>query len=357
MRDAISLLDQAKASFPGHIERDDVLGLAGIVQDEFMQQMAEALVRGEAAALLELIDQLVMAGRDLARFVTDLAQHLRNILICQVSANPHLLVRAASDTLSGMQQLAGQVSSDQLIDLIKGLSALLTDLRWAADGRTALEIGLIRLMAARTEIPVTEKPIVITAPKPEVKAPAMPVKTEQISQTAQGIKKSDPGPVPPPTDDDIIGLNPPMEESIDEESLEVEQESPETATVEPAADNGELAPKLWSDILDHLLNEGHMTLYLFCRPVQPKLADKQLRLHFSAADNLNFQEVSTTANIKVLRAAASRLLGSDITIQAILDGHQQKIGKSSTQEVTTDSWIDKMKKTADTLGIPMKVEE
>ena len=158
MRDAISLLDQAKASFAGRIERDDVLGLAGVVQDEFMQQMAAALVNSDAPALLELIDQLVMAGRDLARFVTDLAQHFRNILVCQVSANPHLLVRAASDTLAGMKELSTQVSGDQLVDLIKGLSALLSDLRWAADGRTALEIGLIRLMSPQVHAPVIAQP-------------------------------------------------------------------------------------------------------------------------------------------------------------------------------------------------------
>lgn len=365
MRDAISLLDQAKASFPGRIERDDVLGLAGIVQDEFMQQMAEALVRGEAAALLELIDQLVMAGRDLARFVTDLAQHLRNILICQVSANPHLLVRAASDTLTGMQQLASQVTSDQLIDLIKGLSALLTDLRWAADARTALEIGLIRLMAARSEILAKEKPAVNAAPKSEVKASNPPVKTEQQPIVAQAVVISDPGPFPPPADDELAGLNPPVEEadvqnteeSVALESTEVVQEIPEQATSASATDISGLAPKLWSDILDHLLNEGHMTLYLFCRPVQLQIAGKQLRLHFAAGDSLNFQEVSTPANIKILKAAASRLIGSDITIQAILDGNQQAAGKLSSQDVKTDSWIDKMKKTADTLGIPMKVEE
>jgi len=356
MRDAISLLDQAKASFPGRIERDDVLGLAGIVQDEFMQQMAEALVRGEAAALLELIDQLVMAGRDLARFVTDLAQHLRNILICQVSANPHLLVRAASDTLSGMQQLASQVSSDQLIDLIKGLSALLTDLRWAADARTALEIGLIRLMAARSEIVVREKPIVSIAPKPEVKAPVIPAKTEQLPKVTPAAVDSDPGPVPPPAaEEQTETLS--LAEATDEEFPEVEPPSPEMPAAEQVSDNCELSPKLWSDILDHLLNEGYMTLYLFCRPVRPQITGKHLQLHFSAADSLNFQEVSTAANIKIIKSAAARLIGSDITIQAILDGQQQAAGKSDAQVVTTDSWIDKMKKTADTLGIPMKVEE
>lgn len=224
MRDAISLLDQAKASFPGHIERDDILSLAGVVQDEFMQQMAIALIQGDAPGLLELIDQLVMAGRDLARFVTDLAQHLRNILICQVSQNPHLLVRAASDTLEGMKQLSGQVSGEELIDLIKGLSALLSDLRWAADARTALEIGLIRLMSSRSTAGSTPQPVVSqtppvkSAPTFSAAPPAVPVVSPVVAPVSkpvtppqapvktsvpveQPVFAGDPGPVPPPNDE------------------------------------------------------------------------------------------------------------------------------------------------------------
>ena len=145
LRDAISLLDQARAGFPGIIGRDDVLSLAGVVRDEFLHQVASALIAGQIPILLTLVEQLVMSGRDLARFVTDLAQHFRNILVCQVSADPQLLIRATSTSLADMRQLAALVDSARLVALIRGLSALLSDLRWAADGRTALEIGLIRL--------------------------------------------------------------------------------------------------------------------------------------------------------------------------------------------------------------------
>jgi DNA polymerase III subunit gamma/tau len=146
LRDAISILDQARSAFPPPITHDNVLSLVGVVRDQFLQQVALALIEGDIAGLLQLVDQLVMAGRDLARFVTDLAQHLRNLLVCQVATDDRLLVRVNSEALSDMKQLAGQVSSDRLIVLIRGLSALLSDLRWASDGRTALEIGMIRLM-------------------------------------------------------------------------------------------------------------------------------------------------------------------------------------------------------------------
>ena len=356
-----------------------------------MQQMAIALIQGDAPGLLELIDQLVMAGRDLARFVTDLAQHLRNILICQVSQNPHLLVRAASDTLEGMKQLAGQVSGDELIDLIKGLSALLSDLRWAADARTALEIGLIRLMSSRStannrpQAVVSQTPPAKAAPtfttalaaapvvspvtahasRPVEPPPLAPVKA--AAPVEQPVFTDDPGPVPPPIDDDMPLPEPEPERQREPEPEPTTSESKGNdqmtepaavaavpASAAPAVD----AATLWQKVLDHLLGEGHMTLYLFCRPIRPELVGDQLRLHFAATDHVNYQEISHAASIKILRAAASRLLGHDIHVQPILTGSQAK--KQAAEDLAVpaeDDWIQKIRKTADTLGIPVKMED
>lgn len=367
MRDAISLLDQAKASFAGRIERDDVLGLAGVVQDEFMQQMAAALVNSDAPALLELIDQLVMAGRDLARFVTDLAQHFRNILVCQVSANPHLLVRAASDTLAGMKELSTQVSGDQLVDLIKGLSALLSDLRWAADGRTALEIGLIRLMGPQVHAPVAAQPKPVRAEvKPAAKEVAVPKKP---------VIDQDPGPVPPPLDfdapepDDFQTPEPvPAAVHAMNSTEAVVHNTNSTTAAAPAAPVAApvsqapaaslSAAKLWQGILDHLMNEGQMTLYLFCRSATPVLDDEALHLHFAAADHINYEEISLPASIKTIRLAAAQLLGHDLPVKPLLAGiNQSQPTSAPVAERVEEDWIIKIKKTADTLGIPVKMED
>lgn len=364
MRDAISLLDQAKASFAGRIERDDVLGLAGVVQDEFMQQMAAALVNSDAPALLELIDQLVMAGRDLARFVTDLAQHFRNILVCQVSANPHLLVRAASDTLAGMKELSTQVSGDQLVDLIKGLSALLSDLRWAADGRTALEIGLIRLMGPQVHAQAAAKP------KP-VRVEVKPVAAKTVAEPKKPVIDQDPGPVPPPLDfdapepDDFPIPEPEPVAAVAPAAEPVMRSSPAVAPAAPVATPISQAPaaslsaaKLWQGILDHLMNEGQMTLYLFCRSATPVLDDEALHLHFAAADHINYEEISLPASIKTIRLAAAQLLGHDLPVKPLLAGiNQSQPTSAPVTERVEEDWIIKIKKTADTLGIPVKMED
>ncbi len=146
MRDAISLLDQARMRYSEAISRDDVLSLAGIVQDTFMIQMAQAIHEGNPAGLLDLIEQLIMDGRDLTHFVTDLAQFYRNLLVCRVSRQPESLVRASSESLEHMTEMSRQGSPSEWVAMIQGLSSLLSDIRWSSDARTTLEIGLIRLM-------------------------------------------------------------------------------------------------------------------------------------------------------------------------------------------------------------------
>jgi DNA polymerase-3 subunit gamma/tau len=186
MRDAISLLDQARASIPGKIERNDVLALAGITQDDFMMEMSEAVLEGKISTILRGIDELVMSGRDLSRFVTDLAQFFRNLLICQVSKQPERLIQATDQTISSMKQLSAQTRYKHLIKLIQALSELNSDLKWSSDTRTALEVGLIRIVSENDNITLEDSVITqpaVNKPSPEpIKTVEQPSIQEKITE-------------------------------------------------------------------------------------------------------------------------------------------------------------------------------
>ncbi len=409
LRDAISLLDQAKASFPGTIDRDNVLSLAGIVRDDFLQQVALSLIQGQVPQLLAQIEQLVMAGRDLARFVTDLAQHFRNILVCQVSEDPRLLVRANSETLADMRRLASQVSNSQLIEWIRGLSALLSDLRWAADGRTVLEVGLIRLAgiseptAAAVSAPPAKAPAKSPLPEPTAQAktpaapavPAAPIlpsatPTAPAVQTDSPLKgKTGAQDYPAAAADDSAVIDPaaipwpeeapPAEETAWEPEPGPAQKPQEPAvpaavpaavpvaapaavpSAVPAAVPLKAAPGpsdaagLWQNILTGLLDAGQMTLYLFSRPARPSLQNDSLQLYFDSSEIINYQEVNQAANLKLLRSLAAQAFGANLGVQPVLAGQEEAKGLPDTPK--EDEWIQKMKNTAQNLGIPVKVEE
>ncbi len=159
LRDAISLLDQCRATFTEEITRDDVLSLAGVVNDTFMYDMGCAMADRDAARAMELTDAMILDGRDVVRFTSDLAAYYRDVMMCQVSTRPDALVRASSEAIRGMRALAGRYRLETLLAIVRDLSELLSNLRWAPDPRTLFEITLIRIMqTARTESDGTPPP-------------------------------------------------------------------------------------------------------------------------------------------------------------------------------------------------------
>lgn len=171
LRDAISLLDQAKASFLTTIQKEDILSLVGVVNDDFMQVMAESIADKAPEKALELVEQLILDGRDVVRFTGDLALYFRNVMICHVTKDPESLIYFPAKTIEGMKLLASKMSLERVIAVIRDLSSLVTDLRWSSNPRITFEIALIRLMnfklaepASVISVGLTETPVAAAVP-------------------------------------------------------------------------------------------------------------------------------------------------------------------------------------------------
>lgn len=146
LRDATSLLDQCSAGLSGRIEKDDVLRLSGMVQDEFIADFTEALFDQDLSKLLRAVEELQMSGRNIRRFLQDFIRTLRNLLVCKLSQDPSTLPELSDKDLKRLQNLSARISRPALMGLIVRMSALDNDLRWAGDPRTSLEIALIAEM-------------------------------------------------------------------------------------------------------------------------------------------------------------------------------------------------------------------
>lgn len=146
LRDAISLLDQCSSGFSGRIEKDDVLRLSGMVQDEFIADFTEALFDQDLSRLLNAVEELQMSGRNIRRFLQDFIRTLRNLLVCKLSQDSSTLPELSDKDLKRLQNLSARISRPALMGLIVRMSALDNDLRWAGDPRTSLEIALIAEM-------------------------------------------------------------------------------------------------------------------------------------------------------------------------------------------------------------------
>ena len=88
LRDGLSLLDQMIASCDGDIDADAVVSLFGLVRAEVYHEFNEAMIAGDAARALRLVDQLAASGESLSAFARGLVSNFRNLLLLKI--DPHL---------------------------------------------------------------------------------------------------------------------------------------------------------------------------------------------------------------------------------------------------------------------------
>ncbi len=144
MRDALSLLDQAIAFGGGKLERDEVQAMLGTVSRDRVMHILNALVANDAALVMQHIDELSDLSPDYASVLAELLAMLHQMALAQKvpdAVDENLVDREA------LQQLATQLSSED-IQLFYQIGLIgRRDLPLAPDPRGGLEMALLRMLA------------------------------------------------------------------------------------------------------------------------------------------------------------------------------------------------------------------
>lgn len=142
MRDAVSLLDQM-LSYGDEITFAQVQEALGAVSAQKVIAFADALASRDAATGLALIQDLLVSGASLAEFCTQVIDHLRGVLLLQVTQNPALLGDIPPDTITAMQRQAQQMQPQSTLFATKRFGAALPQLKGGFQPQLPLEMALI----------------------------------------------------------------------------------------------------------------------------------------------------------------------------------------------------------------------
>jgi DNA polymerase-3 subunit gamma/tau len=145
MRDGISILEQCIAFNAEKITFDDVLMVVGMVSNHFTANLVDLITSKNVKGILEEINELVMQGKDLKQFISELILYYRNILISKNTDNPEKLISTNKETLNIIIKQGQQLDLGQVIQIIKDLSLLESNIKWSTQPRILLETGLIKL--------------------------------------------------------------------------------------------------------------------------------------------------------------------------------------------------------------------
>jgi DNA polymerase-3 subunit gamma/tau len=156
LRDALSLLEQARAYCGDTIPDKEVRELLGVVPDDALEELVGAISSGSADRALALVHTFQKEGRNLQHFCREAIRHMRNLLIARVCGADSDLIAATPDQRPALARAAAQFSEEDLTRFFQILLQTDDDLRRKPDPRVHLEMGLLRLINASRLAPLEE---------------------------------------------------------------------------------------------------------------------------------------------------------------------------------------------------------
>lgn len=366
VRDSMSVMDQllAGAADDG-VTYAMATSLLGYTDGSLLDSVVDAFAAGDGAAAFEVVDRVIEGGNDPRRFVADLLERLRDLVILAAvpDAAEKGLVDAPVDVIERMQAQASVFGAAELSRAADLVNAGLTEMRGATSPRLQLELICARVLlpaafdderslqarldrlergAAAAPAPVftpgPPAPAMAYVPGPEAHTPmAPPPPAPAPAPVQQAAPVQQPAPVQAPVQDGPRpgawpgaatpgggapgawpGASAPAAPAAPAPAPVHAQPAPQSAA--PASSGGDTAQvrNLWPQILDAVKNRRRFTWILLSQNAQVAGFDgTTLQLGFlNAGARDNF---ASSGSEEVLKQALAEQFNVNWKIEAIID--------------------------------------
>lgn len=149
VRDSMSVMDQllAGAGEDG-VTYAMATSLLGYTDSALLDEVADAFATGDGARAFEIVDRVIEGGHDPRRFVTDLLERLRDLVILAAvpDAEDKGLIDAPDDVVERMRAQAGTFGAAELSRAADVVNTGLTEMRGATSPRLQLELICARVL-------------------------------------------------------------------------------------------------------------------------------------------------------------------------------------------------------------------
>ncbi|MFI8874791.1 DNA polymerase III subunit gamma and tau [Streptomyces sp. NPDC055243] len=149
VRDSMSVMDQLLASAADDgVTYAMATSLLGYTDGSLLDAVVEAFASGDGAAAFEIVDSVIEGGNDPRRFVADLLERLRDLVILAAvpDAAEKGLIDAPSDVVERMQAQASVFGGAELSRAADLVNEGLTEMRGATSPRLQLELICARVL-------------------------------------------------------------------------------------------------------------------------------------------------------------------------------------------------------------------
>ncbi|UCH79453.1 MAG: DNA polymerase III subunit gamma/tau [Candidatus Coatesbacteria bacterium] len=265
MRDAESLLDQVIAFAGEEVTATDVERTLGLVAAEAVEDLAAAVLQGDAAAALLAVDALVREGADLTQATQQIVEYLRDLAVVAAAPGNPDLVDVSGEELGKLEETAAHHSPATLLNLLHVFLEATGPMTRVLAPRLVLEYAALKAARIRHLLPVEE----------------------------------------------LLQASAPGEEASEAVLAAATSEGPAPATAAP--ENAKSLTETWQRVLRGLA-EADKSLHALVAPARLiSFAGGELRLGFPEHYRASAEKVGAEPRRTAFARAVSAILGRDVT--------------------------------------------
>jgi len=154
MRDGTSLLDQCVTASGGNVTAQAVRGILGLIDQEKVLGLVDAIASGDATAPLKLLDGVINEGVDLNDLLSALLEGYRDLMILSVPGDLSSLLFRSKGEIDHLRASLARYELADLVTIVERLCNAAGRLKQASDPRIYLESVLvdITLLDRQTDV-------------------------------------------------------------------------------------------------------------------------------------------------------------------------------------------------------------
>ncbi len=321
IRDALSLLDQVAACLAEKTDESQVLDLLGVIDRRLIFDLVQALLDGNAPAVLEILDDVHQRGHDLKRLYADLVEHFRHLLVVKLCQRTGRLIDLPAHEIQRLQEQAAAVPAAHLNQLFDLLFKEEPAVRFSAQPKIAVEMACFKLLQAQPTLTIDAL-------------------IERLDTLRRHFAETPAGSVPPPPENDagppVVTGGPALREKPRDDPGHgpAKADPPPAATPAGAPD----CDRTWQKV-QALIAARHPSLAAFLLKCRPRCLEGGC-LEIEVADNgFNLAMIQKDKNLDIIRGICREVCGRplEIVLEAVADPAAGGLKKKEENQLRTEA--------------------
>ena len=309
MRDALSILDQAISMGEGKVEYDSVLDMLGLVTNENLLRLTDAIISRDIDKAMKVVDEVVYSGRDIYNFIRDMISHMRNLLVIKVSQNATDVIDMSDENIDLLRDQASNIRVEEIMRNIRILQDTEEQTKWIKQSRIYFELSVIKMCKIEYD---TSKEVMLA----RLNRLEESYRQGEVKVSCERIIEGAPAPA---QEVKAIARVKPKKEEIIRPVMNENMESSLTL---------DSIRKKWKDILEAFKARRLMTL--FAALTTGEVSDCRngiITIKYEMNFRFNKDRLEKEDNKKVVNSVFSEVLGEQVSVRYRIDEEKTEVAK------------------------------